>query len=73
MTKFEKPRCIISDYVSAFLGSEFSTYVDNLQLPLNVHALGDRHALGIIDNFAKRIKTAFGAMFLKNNNTRWIN
>ena len=72
MTKFEKPRCIISDHDSAFLGNEFSTYLDKLQLPLNVNALGDHHALGIIDNFAKRIKTVFTAMFLKNNSTRWI-
>ena len=37
-----------------------------------MNALGDHHALGIIDNFAKRIKTTLTAMFLKNNKTRWI-
>ena len=72
MTKFVKPRCIISDHDPAFLSNEFSSYLDKLQIHLNVNALGDHHVLGIIDNFAKRIKTILTAMFLKNNNTRWI-
>ena len=73
MTKFEKPRCIISDHDSA-LSNEFMKYLDHLQIPLHVNALGDHHALGIIDNFARRIlkKKPLTAMFLKNNNTRWI-
>jgi len=73
ITKFVKPRCIIADHDSAFLSHEFSTYLDKLQIPLNINALGDHHALGIIDNFAKRIKTIFTSMFLKNDSTRWIN
>ena len=72
MNKFTKPRCIISDHDAAFLSNEFSSYLDKLQIPLNVNALGDHHVLGIIDNFAKRIKTILTAMFLKNNNTRWF-
>ena len=42
------------------------------QIPLNVNALGDHHALGIIDNFAGRIKRILTALFLDNSNTRWI-
>ena len=48
------------------------SYLDNLQIPLNVNALGDHHAVGIIDNFAKRIKEILTKMFLKNDSTRWI-
>ena len=63
MTKCVKPRCIISDHDPAFLSNEFSSYLDKLQIPLNVNALGDHHVLGIIDKFAKRIKTILTAMF----------
>ena len=35
--------------------------------------LNDHHALGIIDRFAKTIKLIFSKMFIKNNNTKWIN
>ena len=72
MTRTTKPRSIISDHEAAFLSNEFSNYLDKLQIPLNINALGDHHALGIIDNFAKRIKTILTAMFLKNDNTNWI-
>ncbi len=36
-------------------------------IPLNINALGGHHALRIIGNFAKRIKTILTA------NTTWIN
>jgi len=72
MTKIVKPRSIISDHDSAFLSKEFTSYLDKLQIPLNVNAIGDHHVLGIIDNFAKRIKTILTSTFLKNNSTKWI-
>ena len=57
MTKIVQPKAIMSDNESAFLGSEFSEYLHEKQIPLNVNALGDLHALGIVNNFALRIKT----------------
>jgi hypothetical protein len=65
-----KPRSILSDHDSSFLSKEFTEHLDKLQIPLNVNAISDHHALGIIDNFAKRIKTILTAMFLKNKNTK---
>ena len=71
--KEAKPRSILSDHDSAFLSKVVTSYLDGLKIPLNINALGDHHALGIIDNFAKRIKTILTALFLKSNNTNWIN
>ena len=38
-----------------------------------MNALSDHHALGIIDDFALRIKTILTALFLKNKSTNWVN
>jgi transposase InsO family protein len=73
LIQYVKPRSILSDHDSSFLSKEFTEHLDKLQIPLNVNAISDHHALGIIDNFAKRIKTILTAMFLKNKNTKWIN
>ena len=59
-----KPRSILSDHDSSFLSKDFTEHLDKLQIPLNVNAISYHHALGIIDNFAKRIKTKLTAMFL---------
>ena len=67
-----KPRSILSDHDSSFLSKDFTEHLNKLQIPLNVNAISDHHALGIIDNFAKRIKTILTAMFLKNKHTKWI-
>ena len=56
VTKFVKPRCMIADHDAAFLSKEFSSYLDKLQIPLNVIALGDHRVLSIIDNFAEESK-----------------
>jgi len=71
LIKDVKPRSILSDHEGSFVSKEFSTYLDKLQIPLNVNAVSDHHALGIIDNFARRIKTILTTMFLKNKNTKW--
>ena len=71
LTKGVKPRSIISDHEGSFISKEFTAYLDKLQIPLNVNAISDHHALGIIDNFARRIKTILTKMFLKSNNTKW--
>ena len=40
---------------------------------LNTNIINDHHTLGIIDNFAKRIKTTISKIFLKTKTTIWIN
>ena len=64
---------ILSDHDSSFMSTTVQAYLSSLKIPLNVNALSDHHALGIIDNFALRIKTILTAMFLKNKSTNWIN
>ena len=49
--------------MTGHLSKDFTEHLDKLQIPLNVNAISDHHALGIIDNFAKRIKTILTAMF----------
>ena len=71
LIKDVKPRTILSDHDGS-LSKDFTEHLDKLQIPLNVNAISDHHALGIIDNFAKRSKTILTAMFLKNKNTKWI-
>jgi hypothetical protein len=68
-----KPKVIMSDNDSSFLGSEFQNYLDENEIILDTNVLGDHNALGIIDNFAKRIKTILSAMYIKNNSTNWTN
>ena len=44
---------------SAFIGNEFYEYLKKQELVLNVNKLGDHKALGILDNFAKKLRTIF--------------
>ena len=73
LTKIFKPRSIISDHDGAFTSNIFQKYLDQLKIPLTLNALGDHHALGIIDNFAKRLKETLTKLFLSNGNTNWTN
>ena len=59
-----KPRVLTSDNDSSFLSSDFTNLLDALGIVLDVNVLGDHNALGIIDNFAKRIKKIFTTIFL---------
>jgi len=67
-----KPRCIVSDREGAFLSKTFEKRMRMNNIILNINALGDHRALGIIDNFAKRIKTILSKMFLEYKNTVWL-
>ena len=69
MTKIVQPKTVMSD----FLGNEFSEYLREQQIPLHVNALGEHHALGIIDNFSGIVNRILTALFLNNNSTIWIN
>ena len=39
---------------------------------LNTNALKDHHAMGIIDNYAKRLKGILTKIFLRQGNTEWV-
>ena len=67
-----KPRSILSDNEAAFLTQPFQTVLDKHRIALNQNVVGDHHALGIIDNFARRIKTILNTYFLTNKTTNWV-
>ena len=73
ITKIVQPKTIRADHEPGSVGNEFSVYLHEKQIPLNVNALGDHHALGIINNFAGRSKEILTRTFLNKNITRWIN
>jgi hypothetical protein len=71
-------RVIISDSDSAFLGGKDSTEERIFQKVLDDHDCihdtvpsGDHKALGIIDRWARTLKTILTKVFLENGNTRW--
>ena len=47
--KDTKPESILSDHDSSFMSKTVQAYLSSLKSPLNVNALSDHHALGIID------------------------
>lgn len=68
-----RPFIIISDNDSSFLGEKFQTLLDKYKIIHNTNIIGDHHALGIIDSFAKKLKTIISKLFIKNKNSNWIN
>jgi hypothetical protein len=66
------PRIVMSDNDGAFMGDEFQKLLSDGDIIHDPNALNDHKALGIIDNFAKRIKLYFAKSFLLNNNKVWI-
>ena len=67
-----QPRVLTSDNDSAFLSGEFKSLTDKLGIILNLNVIGDHNALGIIDNFAKRLKRIFTAIFLSKKKKNWL-
>ena len=66
-----KPRSILSDHEAGFLIDPFQKLINKYNIALSVNALHDHHALGIIDNFARRLKVILTTIFLKNKTTKW--
>jgi len=78
LTKENQPRSILIDNDAGFLstdgrtGETFAKLLETRGIALQTNALKDHTALGIIDNFAKRLKTILAATALKQNSVRWI-
>jgi hypothetical protein len=66
------PNLIMSDNDSSFMGEMFQKLLTSNNIHHDANAIGDHHALGIIDNFAKRIKRILTAQFLRTKNKTWI-
>ena len=68
-----KPRSMLSDQDSAFLEKgALAKVAEKNNIVLNTNALRDHHALGIIDNYAKRLKTTLTKTFIDQGNSKWI-
>ena len=67
-----QPRSIICDNDAAFQQLIFQKLLEKKNIAINYNALHDHHVLGIIDNFAKRLKTILTTTFLKEGNTKWL-
>jgi hypothetical protein len=67
-----KPNLIMSDNDASFTGLEFQKVLVKNDIHHDPNAVGDHNSLGIIDNFAKRIKRILTAQFLQTNKKNWI-
>jgi hypothetical protein len=67
-----KPQSLLSDQDGAFLGGTFGQLLNEKAIILNTNALRDHHVMGIIDNFAFRIKNILTKGFLNDKNVEWL-
>ena len=67
-----KPYVIVSDSDSTFLSNEFQKMLNKNEIALNPVPLHDHHSLGIIDRFARTIKTILHKRFIKYNDKNWV-
>ena len=67
------PRVITGDNDSVYTSTTFQNLLDKYKIVLDLNVLNDHKALGIIDNFARRIKTFFTLKFLRTKSKNWIN
>ena len=68
----DTPRSIMSDNDKAYLSDTFLNLMDKLKIALQPNVLNDHRALGIIDNFARRLKTTITKLQLHKNNLNWV-
>lgn len=66
------PRLIMSDNDSAFTSTIFQKILNENEIILDMNVVGDHNALGIIDNFARRIKSITSKLFINNDDLNWI-
>lgn len=67
-----QPRSILGDNDAAFQNMIFQKFLEMKEIAINYNALHDHHVLGIIDNFARRLKTILTITFLKEHSTNWL-
>ena len=74
INKMGPPIIIMSDNDKAFLSKEFEQVLKtNDDIILDTNVKDDHKALGIIDRFARTLKTIISNYFLYNNTKVWIN
>jgi hypothetical protein len=67
-----KPKSMLGDKDRAFLQGPFEKFTDKEGIVVNTNALKDHHALGIIDSYARRVKSGLTKIFLRQKDTKWI-
>jgi hypothetical protein len=67
-----KPKAMFSDNDKAFLSDPFQDFAKKRNIFLKQNAHEDHRALGIIDNFAKRIKQTLTRRFGDEGSVKWI-
>ena len=70
--KLGKPRVILSDNDKAFLSKSFTQLIDTNEIILQTNIKDDHKALGIIDRFARTLKTIISKYFLYTKTTKWL-
>jgi len=68
----DAPKIIQSDNDSSFKSEVFQELLDKYHIVPDMNIVGDHNALGIIDNFAKRLKMALSKKFIRSKSTNWI-
>lgn len=66
------PFVITSDSDSTFLSDECQAYFKKHEINHNTVPIGDHKSLGLIDRFARTLKTILHKRFLIHNTTNWI-
>ena len=66
------PFVITTDTDSTLTGNLFQEYLSNNNIAHNVVILNDHQSLGIIDRFARTLKSILNAYFIRNDDTNWI-
>ena len=66
------PRVIMSDNDKAYAGSEYQRVLNKYNIILDENVVGDHNALGIVDRFARTLKTIITHHFVHNKTKNWI-
>ena len=67
------PKVIMSDNDKAYEGSQFNNILNKYDIILNENVIGDHNGLGIIDRFARTLKTIWSHKCINEQNHIWIN
>ena len=68
-----KPRVLLADSDAAYTSAAFKEVMDQNDIAMDNVTVGDHNAMGIIDNFARRLKFIFTKNRVKNDySQRWV-
>lgn len=65
------PTILMSDNDSTFINDKFQQILETNKIIHQSNVVGDHHALGLIDSFARTLKKTFTRIFLQNDSTNW--